>query len=78
MVFRADPEPGDFFDALHRRLAAVLGTDFIDNALKIDVEREGLRLSGYAALPTYSRGSSVQQYLFVNGRPVLDRALKNL
>jgi DNA mismatch repair protein MutL len=75
VIFRADPEPGDFFDALHRRLAAVLGTEFIDNALKIDVEREGLRLSGYAALPTYSRGSSVQQYLFVNGRPVLDRQL---
>lgn len=75
VIFRGDPEPGDFFDALHRRLAAVLGTEFIDNALKIDVEREGLRLSGYAALPTYSRGSSVQQYLFVNGRPVLDRAL---
>ncbi|OYU17891.1 MAG: DNA mismatch repair protein MutL [Rhodobacteraceae bacterium PARR1] len=75
VVFRADPEPGDFFDALHRRLAAVIGAEFIDNALKIDVEREGLRLSGYAALPTYSRGSSVQQYLFVNGRPVLDRAL---
>ena len=75
VIFRADPEPGDFFDALHRRLAAVIGTEFIDNALKIDVEREGLRLSGYAALPTYSRGSSVQQYLFVNGRPVLDRQL---
>jgi DNA mismatch repair protein MutL len=75
VVFRADPEPGDFFDALHRRLATVIGTEFIDNALKIDVEREGLRLSGYAALPTYSRGSSVQQYLFVNGRPVLDRQL---
>ena len=75
VIFRADPEPGDFFDALHRRLAAVIGAEFIDNALKIDVEREGLRLSGYAALPTYSRGSSVQQYLFVNGRPVLDRQL---
>lgn len=75
VVFRADPEPGDFFDALHRRLATVIGTDFIDNALKIDVEHQGLRLSGYAALPTYSRGSSVQQYLFVNGRPVLDRQL---
>jgi DNA mismatch repair protein MutL len=75
VIFRADPEPGDFFDALHRRLAAVIGTEFIDNALKIDLEREGLRLTGYAALPTYSRGSSVQQYLFVNGRPVLDRQL---
>ena len=75
VIFRADPQSGDFFDALHSRLAHVLGRDFIDNALKIDVEREGLRLTGYAALPTYSRGSSVQQFVCVNGRPVLDRTL---
>ena len=74
-IFRADPQPGAYFEALHGRLAAVLGPDFIANALRIDVEREGLHLVGYAALPTYSRGSSVQQYLCVNGRPVLDRAL---
>lgn len=75
VIFRADPQSGDFFDALHSRLAHILGRDFIDNALKIDVEREGLRLTGYAALPTYSRGSSVQQFVCVNGRPVLDRTL---
>lgn len=74
-LFRADPQSGDFFDALHGRLTQVLGADFTANALLIDVEREGLRLSGYAALPTYSRGSSVQQFVFVNGRPVLDRML---
>jgi DNA mismatch repair protein MutL len=75
VVFRADPEQGDFFDALHRRLARVLGADFAENALRIDAEREGMRLTGYAALPTYSRGSGAAQYLFVNGRPVLDRML---
>lgn len=75
VIFRADPLSGDFFDALHGRLGAVLGRDFIDNALKIDIDREGLRLTGYAALPTYSRGSSVQQFICVNGRPVLDRTL---
>lgn len=75
ILFRADPTAGDFFDTLHARLAAVLGVDFTQNALKIDVERDGLRLTGYAALPTYSRGSSVQQFVFVNGRPVLDRML---
>ena len=32
-------------------------------------------MTGYAALPTYSRGSAVQQYLFVNGRPVRDKLL---
>lgn len=74
-IFRADPQSGDFFDALHGRLTQMLGADFTTNALKIDVEREGLHLSGYAALPTYSRGSSVQQFVFVNGRPVLDRML---
>ena len=74
-LLRLDPENGDFFDALQRRLTRMLGADFTANALRIDVEREGLRLSGYAALPTYSRGSSVQQFVFVNGRPVLDRLL---
>jgi DNA mismatch repair protein MutL len=74
-LFRADPATGDLFDALHARLTTVLGRDFTDNALRIDAEREGLRLQGYAALPTYSRGSGAQQYLFVNGRPVQDRML---
>jgi DNA mismatch repair protein MutL len=74
-LFRADPATGDLFDALQSRLASVIGRDFTDNALRIDAERDGLRLQGYAALPTYSRGSSAQQYLFVNGRPVLDRML---
>ena len=75
LIFRADPQSGDFFDALQGRLTQMLGAAFTTNALRIDVEREGLHLSGYAALPTYSRGSSVQQFVFVNGRPVLDRML---
>ena len=74
-VFRADAESGDLFDALHGRLARILGAEFAENALKIDALREGLHLTGYAALPTYSRGSSVAQYLFVNGRPVRDKML---
>jgi DNA mismatch repair protein MutL len=57
------------------RLAAVLGREFADNALALDQAREGVRLTGYAALPTYSRGSAAHQYLFVNGRAVRDRLL---
>lgn len=75
VTFRADAETGDLFDALHGRLRSVLGLEFADNALKIDADREGLHLTGYAALPTYSRGSAVTQYLFVNGRPVKDKLL---
>ena len=74
-LFRADAGQGQLFDALLARLSRVIGSDFADNALAIDAEREGIRLTGYAALPTYSRGSSVAQYLFVNGRPVQDRLL---
>ncbi|EBA11274.1 DNA mismatch repair endonuclease MutL [Roseobacter sp. CCS2] len=74
-VFRADAETGDLFDALHGRLRAVLGKDFAENALRIDTEREGFHLTGYAALPTYSRGAAVAQFLFVNGRPVRDKML---
>jgi DNA mismatch repair protein MutL len=53
-----------------------MGRDFEDNALLLAHEREGVRLSGYAGLPTYSRGNSAHQYLFVNGRPVRDRLLQ--
>ncbi|RVT83287.1 DNA mismatch repair endonuclease MutL [Rhodobacteraceae bacterium CCMM004] len=74
-VFRADAEAGDLFDALHRRLARVLGAEFAENALRIRAEREGIVLSGYAALPTYSRGAAVAQFLYVNGRPVRDKLL---
>ncbi|MDX5359220.1 MAG: DNA mismatch repair endonuclease MutL [Rhodobacterales bacterium] len=75
LVFRADAETGDMFQALRGRLARVIGGDFTENALPIDAERDGLRLTGYAALPTWSRGAAVAQFLFVNGRPVLDRML---
>lgn len=59
-----------------KRLAALLGRDFEANALLIDQERDGVRLTGYAGLPTYSRGNAAHQYLFVNGRPVKDRLLQ--
>ena len=74
-TFRADAETGDLFDALHGRLRAILGKDFAENAVPLDAEREGIHLTGYAALPTYSRGAAVHQYLFVNGRPVRDKLL---
>jgi len=74
-VFHVDPETGDLFDALHRRLAKILGAEFAENALKIDAARDGFNLSGYAALPTFSRGAAVMQYFFVNGRPVRDKLL---
>ncbi|WP_374764457.1 DNA mismatch repair endonuclease MutL [Yunchengibacter salinarum] len=73
--FRAPPTGDAALDPRLARLAAVLGQQFQDNAIPIDAEREGLRLTGYAGLPTFSRGNAQHQYLFVNGRPVKDRLL---
>ncbi|MCS5602501.1 MAG: DNA mismatch repair endonuclease MutL, partial [Paracoccus sp.] len=74
-IFRADAEQGELFDALKLRLTRVMGRDFIDNTVTIDAIRDDLTLTGFAALPTYSRGAAVAQHLYVNGRPVRDKLL---
>ncbi|NNE79690.1 MAG: DNA mismatch repair endonuclease MutL, partial [Silicimonas sp.] len=74
-VFSVPGETGDPQAALAGRLRAILGKEFVDNAIAIDAERDDLHLTGYAALPTYSRGSAIHQYFFVNGRPVRDKLL---
>ena len=53
----------------------MLGPDFRANAIAIDAEREGVRVKGFAGLPTLSRANTLGQYLFVNGRPVRDKVL---
>jgi len=74
-VLRLPPEhPGP--QGRLARLSAVLGRDFQDNAIEIDQTRDGVRLTGFAGLPTYNRGNAAHQYLFVNGRPVRDRLLQ--
>ena len=75
IIFRADPETGDLFDAMYGRLSKVLGVDFAKNSFRVDADRDGMTLTGYAGLPTYSKGSSVSQFIFVNGRSVKDKNL---
>ena len=55
------------------RIAQVLGRDFRDNAIEIDAGREDVRLTGFAGVPTFNRGNSLNQFAFVNGRPVQDK-----
>jgi DNA mismatch repair protein MutL len=56
-----------------RRIGALCGQQFIDNAVVIDAEATGLRLWGWVALPTFSRSQADLQYFFVNGRVIRDR-----
>jgi DNA mismatch repair protein MutL len=62
-------------ESRRERLAAILGRDFTDNAMPIEAQRQGVTLTGFAALPTFNRASSRDQYLCVNGRPVRDKLL---
>ena len=57
------------------RLGAVLGREFADDAVPVAAERDGIRLTGYIALPTLNRATAGSQYLFVNHRPVRDKLL---
>ncbi len=69
------PLSGDLFAAGEQRLGAILGKDFPENALAIDVQRDALRLRGWVSHPTFHVGSNRKQFAFVNGRPVSDRRL---
>jgi DNA mismatch repair protein MutL len=72
-ILKLQAEQGE--DARLKRLGAVLGREFRENAVEIEAEREGVRVSGFAGLPTFNRGSAQHQYLFVNSRPVKDKLL---
>lgn len=56
-----------------RRLAAVCGPAFMENALFIDRSAIGLRLWGWVALPSFSRSQADLQHFYVNGRYIRDR-----
>lgn len=56
-----------------RRIGQLLGEGFLEQALPIEVERNGLRLHGWVGLPTFSRSQADMQYFYVNGRIVRDK-----
>ena len=67
-------ETGDAEGTL-RRLARVLGEEFPANALEVEAEREGVRLAAQVSIPSFTRANALQQYAYVNGRPVRDRQI---
>ncbi len=57
------------------RVNRIMGTEFCENAVAFSGEREGVRVEGFAGLPTYSRAQSNMQFAFVNARPVRDKLI---
>ena len=63
---------------LMERIVAVMGEDVRGRMHAVAAESgsaNGMKLSGYISDPTLRRASSVDQFLFVNGRPVKDKVL---
>lgn len=57
------------------RIDEVIGRDFRANAVPIDAVRDGVRLTGYVSIPSFSRAAATGQFFYVNGRPVRDKQL---
>lgn len=55
------------------RLSALCGASFVEHAVHIEAESAGMRLSGWLALPTFSRSQADVQYFYVNGRMVREK-----
>lgn len=62
---------------LIERVISVMGEDVRGQMLSVDVESSSsqMKLHGFISMPILRRASSVDQYLFVNGRPVKDKVL---
>jgi DNA mismatch repair protein MutL len=64
----------DFVPSL-KRIGDVIGTEFTENAIKVNAVRDGVFLTGLAGLPSYNRASASHQFAYVNGRPVKDKQI---
>ncbi len=69
------PAEADLFEGRLKRLARIMGREFSENAVPVEIARDGVRVVGYAGVPTYNRANAQMQFLFVNGRPVRDKLL---
>ena len=62
-------------DNLLERVGKVIGFGFKENAVEVTGEHDGFKIHGFVGLPTYTRSTSAEQHLFVNGRWVKDKLL---
>ena len=74
-LLRLDAVADDPAAAQLQRVGRIMGRDFSNNAAAVAAERGGLRLTGYAGLPTLNRRQADMQFMVVNRRPVRDKVL---
>ncbi|MDZ4657354.1 MAG: DNA mismatch repair endonuclease MutL [Bythopirellula sp.] len=62
---------------LRERIAVLFDKEIADALIEVDSSDEQVRLSGYVANPSQSRGNNRLQYLMLNGRTIRDRSLQH-
>ena len=66
---------GDKKEKFKRRVATLLGSEFIDNSIFINETSENFKFKGYIGIPTFHHSNTNNQFLFVNGRVVQDKSM---
>ncbi len=66
---------GDLHEALARRLADVLGENFVTQSVPVQYSAGRVTVTGRAGLPDAARSRADQQYSYVNGRFVRDKVV---
>ena len=62
-------------EELDRRLADVLGADFLQNSVAVQFTQGNLNVFGRAGIPDAARARADHQFLYVNGRFVRDKVV---
>ncbi|WP_425363304.1 DNA mismatch repair endonuclease MutL [Candidatus Tisiphia endosymbiont of Hybos culiciformis] len=75
-ILKVKGQEGNFDQILQQRIIDIVGHDFIENSVHINLQRAEISVYGFTSLPTFNRASAEDQFLFVNNRPVKDKLLQ--
>ncbi len=75
-ILKVKGQEGNFDEILKQRIIDIVGHDFIENSVHINLQRPEISVYGFTSLPTFNRASAEDQFLFVNNRPVKDKLLQ--
>lgn len=59
------------------RIATLFSKELAENLIQVESTDNDVRLAGFVAHPSQSRGNQRMQYLFLNGRHIRDRSLQH-
>jgi DNA mismatch repair protein MutL len=62
-------------DSLSDRISVLYGKEVSEGAMKIEYEKDGIKIRGYAGNPDLTYPTRSHQFVFVNKRPITNRAI---